>query len=210
MTKVFVYAILVYICAAKWGIAVKIELFGEVKSVANIPSGDIFSTLLPNGRFARFMKITGRGETENIYLGSIAIGPYFDDDRPVQFYTPELVGLDDLVLHEHGITLGPMRSSDANVVTDKDPSAHPLGSLTVTADNRLLLRFRNQRRAGFVNLHDGKFTDLSAKEIVAVYPHYCLTGPDESGAIKILFASMRLDPQPSFALTEYPSHAYSP
>lgn len=167
----------------------KIELFGEVKSVANIPSGDVFSTLLPNGRLARFIKITGRGDTEDIYLGSIAIGPYFDDDRPVQFYTPELVAPDDLVLHEHGITLGPVRSSDAGVVTDRDPSAHPLGSLAVTADNRLLLRFRNQRRAGFVSLLDGKFTDVSAQEIVAIYPHYCLTGPDESGTIKTLFAS---------------------
>lgn len=169
----------------------KIGWFGEAKSLATVPSGEIFSTILSNGRFARFLKVTGSGAHDGVYVGSIAIGPYLEDDRPVQLYSPDVISPDEIVLHEDNIALHPARESDANDFMPKDPAQQPVGSVTVTANNRVLLRFRSHRKPGFVCLDDGKLTEVAANDIVACYRHYRLTGPDEAGAMAPLFDSAR-------------------
>jgi hypothetical protein len=172
---------------------VAIELFGEAKTLANVPSGDIFSTTLSNGRFARFIKVTGSGASDGVYLGSIAIGPYLEDDRPVQFYMPEVMAPDELVLHESGIRLSPVQPNDPSFALASEPAGQPLGWVALTADDRLLLRFRSHRQTGFVSLEDGRLSNVSPQEIVAYYRHYRLTGPDETGTIRTLFDSARPD-----------------
>jgi len=193
MAKVFARGILARSCVVRWGRIVKIELSGVAKSLASVPSGDIFSTTLSNGRFARFIKVTGSGAKEGVYLGSIALGPYLEEDRPVQLYTADVVAEDEFVLHESSVTLHPVKPTRSGHVVSKSVAEQPLGSVAVTADNRVLLRFRSHRQPGYLSLENGRLSDVAAQDIVACYEHYRLSGPDESGTIRPLFDSERPD-----------------
>lgn len=162
----------------------KYELPGVAKSLLDVPPGEAFSTVFPNGRSARFVKIVS---PDGAYVGCVSIGPYLEDDRPAQFYSADILAEDELVLHEAALMLRPVPGP--NPIPVVRPLDLAPGSVAIAMD-RIFLRIGCLKDQQFVGLDDGKLATGPGR-MIASFRYYRLEGPDRAGTVRTLFDSSR-------------------